>query len=69
MDDDSEHDAEENMLTKLMLCQDVARLDPHFAYKALNNTDSLHLKHYIIRTLYVDSVLFSALYANIPCII
>ena len=24
---------------------------PHFAYKTLNNKDTLHIRHYIIRTL------------------
>ena len=33
----------------------------HFAYKALNNMDTLHVKHYVIRTLCMYSVLFSAL--------
>ena len=34
---------------------------PYFAYKALNNKDALHIKHYIIRTLCKYSVLVSAL--------
>ena len=34
----------------------AARLDPHFAYKALNNKDTLHTKHYILRALCLDSV-------------
>ena len=35
-----------------------------FAYKAPNNTDTLHIKHYIIRKLCTYSVLCSAIYAN-----
>ena len=31
---------------------------PHFAYKALNNKDTLHIEHSIIRTLCIYSLFF-----------
>ena len=40
---------------KYVRVADMARLDPHFAYKAVNNTDTLDIKQYIIRTLCIQS--------------